>query len=285
MVLRCNKVFACYLDESGDTGTLPHRTSPVQPLLCVLGLSLDLNSFHHFSHEFIELKAKFFPGSFPASSTRLGRILKEIKGADIRTAFRASSTDHALRHTAIGFLDSVLNLVESYNCRIFGRVWIKSIGAPMDSWAPYTSSTQAICSTFHHLLSMKNRLGLVILDPRRKAQDRRVSFSIFTKKFNVAGDAYPRIIEVPTFGQGENHAGVQVVDLLVSGLLFPIATYTYCTGYVDNIHVDPGYRMLKERYGVRLRDLQHRYDLSGRWLGGIVTSDPLGYRHGGYLFM
>lgn len=283
--MRRDELLACYLDESGDTGLLPNPRSPIQPLLCVLGLTLDLDRLRDFTLEFMALKERFFPGLF-SSSSRLEQILKEIKGSDIRSAFRASATDHDLRHHHIAFLDALVDLVEGHQCRIFGRVWIKPIGGPFDGWAIYTSSTQAICSAFVHLLTLQKNIGIMVPDPRLPLQNRRVSFSIFTQKFKVSGDAYSRLVEMPTFGQSENHAGIQVCDLLCSGLLFPIAAFSYCTGHVRNIHVDPGYRTLKDRYGNKIRDLQYRYqDIgSGRWLGGIVVSDPLSRRHGGHLF-
>ena len=129
-------------------------------------------------------------------------------------------------------------------------------------------------------------MGIVIPDPTSHIQNRKVSFSIFTQKFKATGDAYSRLIEMPTFGQSENHAGFQVCDILCSGLLFPIAAYSYCTGHVTNIHVDPGFGILKKRYAMKLKALQYRYQdpVSNRWLGGIVVSDPLGHRDGGHLF-
>ena len=281
-------MFVCYLDESGDTGTLPSSTSPVQPVLCILALSLDLDRLRDFTFDFINLKTKFFPGRFPVHSNWLRRILVEIKGSEIRSSFQRRKRRFKQVHHHIGFFNDLLDLVERYDCKIFGRVWIKGIASPLDSWSPYTSSIQAICSTFQNLLEAKDQQGCVILDPRTKTQDQRVSFSIFTQKFKASGDEYPRIVEMSTFGQGENHAGIQVADLLCSGLLSPIAAYSYCSGYINNIHVDPGYGRLKTRYGIRLQHLQHRYSRlkSGRleWLGGIVTSDPLGYRDGRRLF-
>lgn len=251
-----------------------------------MGISLGLDRLRDFTFEFVDLKQKFFPGLFRPSCTRLDRILKEIKGSEIRSAFQARSGKGRFQRTYAGFLDSVFDLVERYECKIFGRVWIKSIGTQSCSWGTYISSVQFICSTFQHLLSTRATLGCVIVDPRRPAQNRRVSYSIFTQKFEASGDPYPQIIEMPTFGQPENHAGVQVADLLCSGVLVPIAAYSYCLGYVSNIHVTSRYQFLKNRYASRLKNLQYCYTdrASGETLGGIVTSDPLGMRDRGHLF-
>lgn len=278
-------MLACYIDEAGDTGQLPSPTSPVQPLLCILGLTLDIGRLRDFTVAFIDLKTRFFPGLFQGVP-RLERILTEVKGAEIRRAFRAGPGKHVQRHHHVGFLDELLSLVEGFNCKVLGRVWVKAIGEEIDRWGIYTSSIQAIYSTFQDLLTQRNDVGIVIADSRTKVEDRRVSFSILTQKFKFGGDKYFRIVEMPTFGQSDNHAGIQVCDLLCSGLLFPIAAYAFCMGYVTNIHVDPGYAYLRKRYGLRLRALQHRYQLvsSGKWSGGIIVSDPLGQRSGGHLF-
>lgn len=272
-----------YLDESGDTGSLPTPDSPVQPLLCLLGLTLDHRYLRPFTLEFIDVKKRFFPGLF-VGTLRLSGILTEIKGSDIRAAFRTD--DHDRRHHHIGFLDALLDLVENYRCRIFGRVWVKAIAGRFDGVAVYTSSAQSICSTFNHLLNVNDELGVVIADSRTFVENRAVSFSILTQKLGLVGDAFPHIVEAPTFGHSNNHAGLQVCDLLCSGLLFPISAYTYCTGYVDNVHVHPNYALLKKRYAARLQGLQHRYrdQDTGRWMGGLVVSDPLGHKSAAHLF-
>lgn len=277
-------MLGCYLEESGDTGAVLTATAPVQPLLCLLALAFDLSALRDITLGLIDLKGRFFPGLCQGRG-RLGRILVEIKGRDIRAAFRSTSPSHRLRHTYVGFLDALLDLIDRYGGKIFGRVWVKPIGAQINGTAIYTSSAQAICTIFHQMLVTRNESGILIPDPRAKAQDRKVSFSIFTQKFKLTGDTYPRLFEMPVFGQSVNHAGIQICDLLCSGLLFPIASYSYCSGYVQNVHVDAGFGTLKARYATRLRSMQYSYydPAAHAWQGGIVVSDPLGGRHSGYL--
>jgi len=278
-------MFACYVDESGDTGAIPTSTSNVQPVLCILGLTLPLEHLKPFTFDFLDLKARFFPGKFPSKMRRLDRIQREIKGAEIRSVFRSASSSSSKRHHHIGFLDNLIALVEKFDCSLLGRVWIKEIGAPIDQWAIYTSSIQAISSGFNDLFLSRKQKGMVILDSRSHTQDKRVAFSIITKKFSIAGDGFPEIVELPTFGQSDNHAGIQVADLICSALLFPIAAYSYCSGAITNVHVSPGYSVLKSRYGSKLQNLQHQYlDPFGKWKGGIVVSDPLTHRDGSHLF-
>lgn len=279
-------LLTCYLDESGDTGSLPTSTSPIQPLICLMGLTLDATYLRPFTAEFLELKTRFFPGRFGAKykHTHLSKLLEEIKGSDLRAAFRTD--DHDRKHHHIGFFDALLDFVASYDCRIFGRVWIKGIGAALKGTAVYTYSAQKICETFNHLLEEANAQGIVIADSRFPKKNREVSFSVLTLKLSLAGDACPRIIEAPTFGHSENHAGLQICDLLCSGLLFPIAAYTYCTGYVANIHVHDGYAVLKQRYASKLRERQHRYwdAQEEKFVGGLVVNDGIAKRSGAVLF-
>lgn len=96
------------------------------------------------------------------------------------------------RRHAIGFLDRLFGLLEHADAEVAGRVWIKGIGKPVDQWAIYTSSIQAICTDFQHYLQGANDHGVVTADSRSPAQNVRVSHSIFTRKYAVAGDPYDR---------------------------------------------------------------------------------------------
>src|SRR5665213_2818790 len=92
-------------------------------------------------------------------------------------------------------------------------------------------------------------------------------------------------MELPTFGHSENHVGVQLCDLILSGLIVPIAAHVYCSGHVTNVHVQPGYAQLRTQFADRLKDMQHRYqDDTGRWKGGITVSDGIARRSSSLLF-
>jgi len=67
--------------------------------------------------------------------------------------------------------------------------------------------------------------------------------------------------------------------------MYPIAASVY-RQHVNNIHVGPGFAVLKPRYGARLQGLLYEYygSVGSRWRGGIVVSDPVGHRHSGHLF-
>ncbi len=274
------------MDESGDTRNLP-ATPPhghVTPVLVVAGVVIDQRMLESLTREFIKLKTRFYPRLVRHSSHRLGRILPEIKGADIRRSLRVGAR-RKNRRQALFFLDAFMDMLEYHDAKIFGRVWVKEIGGPCDDRATYTFSVQAVCGDFQNLLESRGDTGLVIADSRSPTPNAAVAHSIFTQKFKTDGDRYPHILEMPTFGHSQNHAGLQVADLLCSALLFPMATHCYCTGYVKNVHVDPGFGALAERYGTRLYAMQHRYeDDDERRRGGITVSDPLGHRSGKALF-
>jgi len=55
----------------------------------------------------------------------------------------------------------------------------------------YTSSVQAICRYFEHHLAQAQDAGFVIADSRDKEKNAIVAHSIFTQKFQLAGDRYP----------------------------------------------------------------------------------------------
>jgi hypothetical protein len=100
----------------------------------------------------------------------------------------------------------------------------------------------------------------------------------------LAGDPYPHLVEMPTYGHSENHVGLQLADLICSALLFPMAVSACCVGAVTNPHVLPEYGGLRRRYGGRLKALQYRYLEAGSYRGGIVVADGLAQRPGRILF-
>ena len=261
----------CYIDESGCTGALPAADAPIQPVLVIVGIALHQPHLAHLTHEFLDLKRTFFPALFTKSVPALSHVRIEVKGADVRTNIRTGGRN--LRRHSLRYLDGFVRLLEKYNAKIFGRIWIKGIGMPVKGRAIYAFSIQAICSTFQNALTVDDDTGIIIADSRTPYLNAGVSHSIFTQKFKVAGDSYDRLLEMPTFGHSENHVGLQFTDLLCSALLSPIAMHTYCTGHVTNMHVHTRYEGLKDRFAARLAPLQHRYFESGRSKGGVTVDD------------
>jgi hypothetical protein len=42
-------------------------------------------------------------------------------------------------------------------------------------------------------------------------------------------------MEVPSFGHSDNHAGLQLADLICSAFLWPMAMHAYCEGHITVI--------------------------------------------------
>lgn len=271
----------CYIDESGCLGSLPSSSSPIQPIFLMSGVFIHHSSLQRLTHGLISLKSQYYPG-LVATSNYLDRQIIEIKGSSIRKQLRSSNRNER-RHAAT-FLDRVVRLCTDHDISVVSRIWIKKPESIFIGRSVYTYSAQAICLHFQNYLERNKSIGIVIADSRKKTQNANVSHSIFTKKFKVSGDEYPHIVEMPTFGHSENHAGLQLVDYISSTLLYPMASSCYCQGYINSIHVDPGYSMLKPKFGQALQDLQFRYRSNSRWVGGITVTDAIAGRSSALLF-
>ncbi len=276
----------CFIDEAGDLGAVedPPRKND-QPVLVLCGLFVDAGRIEALTNDFLDLKLKFFPRLLNPSDTRLDHILKEIKGSNLRSyATRTCSSSKARKHT-IGFLDQIFILLRRYDVRIVARIWIKDPGKPFNGTSVYTSSIQHICGYFENYLTTTESTGVCIADSRNIHKNSKVSHSIFTQKFGTANH-YRSLIELPTFCHSCNHAGLQICDIVCSALLYPIACFAYCTGYVENVHVQSGSAHLRIRYGQKLQTLQHRFQNpeKKRFDGGIVISDAIEGRSGSEMF-
>lgn len=254
------------------------------PVCVIAGVILDQEKLRSFTNDFLVLKGRWYPHVITRGHF-LERVKHEIKGSDLRRAMRQGGSRNRRRHT-IGFLDDFVTMLETYDTRLIGRVWVKGVGEPCNGSALYTSSMQAIASYFQHFLEGAGDAGTIIADSRTPALNAEVAHSVFTQKFKAPGDEYGRVLEMPTFGHSENHVGIQVADLAASALLFPMASFAYCVGHVPatNVHVDTGFEQVTQRYGDRLRDLQYRYRDAGRFRGGITVNDRISKLSGGRLF-
>ncbi len=84
-------MFFCYVDESGDTGTVASATDLTQPVLVLAGVVLPYDAVPGITRDFIALKRQFFPGKFGQLDPFLDGIAVEVKGADVRREVRSSS--------------------------------------------------------------------------------------------------------------------------------------------------------------------------------------------------
>ena len=276
------KLQLCFIDEAGDLGVLGDPPAPNdQPVLAIAGLFVDAARLESLTHDYLNLKYRFYPDLNYPSTRRLDRILPEIKGADLRK--HATRGNARNKRRAIGLIDRLMSLLRRHEVRLVARIWVKAPGSEFEGTPVYTSSIQGLCTYFEHYLTERDSTGLCIADSRTKSKNLRVSHSIFTQKFSAVPN-YERLVELPTFGHSDNHAGLQICDIVCSGLLYPIACFAYCTGHVNNVHVQPEASRLRSRYGQQLKELQHRYQDRGRYVGGVTVADNLNQRNGALMF-
>jgi Protein of unknown function (DUF3800) len=272
----------CYIDEAGGfeaEGSTPSAT----PLMVVAGLILDHRLIRTITTEHLRIKQIYFPGSLGTGTHLLDYILAEIKSTRLKRYLRSQRRDE--RRLVIGYLDRIVELLERSEARVIGRVWVKEPGLGLDPASSYNYAIQDLARHFTHLLFTQQEVGLILCDSRMHAKNRQVSHSVFTLKQRLIGDALPEIVESPVFGVSDNHAGLQIADIVAGALLLPMACRTYCAGCSASTHMDPRYDKLRERYARRLRALQYLYhDATGRSRGGIVVSDRRGGRPSRDLF-
>ena len=273
----------CYIDEAGCTGRLANSTSEIQPTLVITGLIIDYSEIHKATSALLDIKQRFYPKLLPSTSSNLDWIKAEIKGSELRKD--ACSTSRNKRRHSYGVMKELCSVIEESCCKIVGRVWIKEIGASIKSDAIYTYSIQSIYTDFQRLLQENNELGVVVADSRLKHLNNQVAHSIFTQKFKGTGDSYDRVIELPAFSHSDNHAGLQLADVLCSALVTPVAIESYVRGHVESVHVREKYAQIKDEFKDRIRAIQYRYnEASGKTRGGLIVSDGISKRPGGDLF-
>lgn len=270
-------MYLCYVDESGGFEA-PDSSPSATPLMVVSGLIVKADAVEPLTTGLLTLKNKFYPA---LKSNYLDLILDEVKGSTLRAKVRAGPQRE--RHRALSVLDETLRLIEAHRVRLVGRVWVKE---PMQGLRPrdYDFSIQDISRHFNEFLRVRRSRGFVFCDGRLRYQDSQVAHSVFVKKYQPAGDAFPQIVESVMFGGSGNHAGLQLADIVTSGLLFPIAARAYCAD-TNTVHAHPRFDVLRVRYAKRVQALQYRYrGAGGRKRGGMVVADKLGWKPSEALF-
>ena len=264
----------CYIDESGDSQAINSASASVQPCLVIAGLFVDAASIRSLTNEFIQLKIRFYPGKFKHINHDLDILLTEIKGSDIRTDIRSNAlTSPKIQHH-MKFMDEIFRICKKYNVKIVSRVWVKAFGKPIVDKSVYTITTQNIAQRFDIFLTQNQSHGMIVADFRDPNRNSYVAHSIFTQKHKANFDQFPSIYEVPTFGVSNNHACLQIADLLCSAVISPIACLTLCTPQVSNVHTHPNYQWIKERFKKRLRNLQFHCKHNGINYWGITVDNP-----------
>lgn len=220
---------------------------------------------------YLNLKKKF-ENSVLNSSSKLSDVIRhEIKGSNLRSDIRRGS--HRQLRRAFGILDHVVSLLEENNVMVVGYVHVKCDNKGPRSGV-YPDAVARLAHEFEAQLAAASTSGVMILDARTKSKNVPSVHTITTRKFKAGGDCLAHLVESPVFGHSDSHVGVQIADLLVSALIFPMACSAYCGDVVNNVHPHKNYDQIRARYGARIRALEHRYqDACGERRGGIVVFD------------
>jgi len=266
-------MFLCYIDESGDEQPLRTRTDP--PVLVLGGLIVEQGQAKNLIWDFLQLK-KAFNSQLARDDTKLSELIAfEMKGSNLRADMRSDSRRR--RRRATGFLDKVLDLLVTYNVTVTGEIHVKGQRV-LNRWV-YADAVAALATKFEAQLRAADSTGMMILDARTKAKNVPSVQRITTKRFKTGGDSYRHLIESPVFGHSDAHVVLQIADIVVSALLFPLSCAGFCLCLLDNAHPNTEYLSLRERYGRRLRLLEYRYiDKLGHQVGGVTVHDHLNHQ-------
>jgi hypothetical protein len=268
----------CYVDESGTAETLVKTDPDQQPVIVVAGVSLPEQDLTKITHEWIKLKTRFNPSIAKSGHGWLDAILKEVKGAKLRNGFRGEPSQRQ-RKQALGMIDGTLKLLERHDAKILGRIWVKRLGDENDDMKIHASSLQFICGAFDAGLPSDER-GMVVVDSQTYQHNHRLAHSVFTQRFGK-DPKHCGLVDMPVFGHSDNHAGLQIADLLCSAVLAPIASAVYTGSYSGwNRHCDSNYLDIREQFGGRLEKLTYQWTNPGtdQKRYSLVVSDPLSKR-------
>lgn len=258
----------CYIDESGGFEA-PNLSPAATPLVAFAGVIFPAPAIAPLTLDLLHIKRRF---KSQPQQHHLNYLLEEIKGSDLRKGVRSKSRRE--RRGKLGVLHETVRLLEQHHARIIGRVLIKRPDKGLDPDREYPLSVQIIARHFNHFLEANDSYGLILCDNRAHDDDVRVSHSVLTRKLKATGDELPRILESVVFARSRNHAGLQIADIVASGLLFPIAARTYCADWASSTHAHPKFEELQARYATRLKRLRYLYqDDAGISRGGITVSD------------
>lgn len=266
----------CFLDESGDSSTLTAFDDAKQAALIIAGLFIDAKRLPAFTADFMALKKRFFPEKLGAAAgNSFDALLIEIKGSDDITALvRKKRANSRAGKRALLFLDAVLDMCIRHQTKLVGRAWVKELNVATQDKSVYTVSAQNIAERFQHYLSQQNSDGVIIADSRDPKRNRYVAHSVFTQMHKKSGSAYSRLQETVVFGISDNHAGLQVTDLLTSAALLPLLSINYLMGRFRNAHTHPCMHIIAQRVERKIKNLEYTYQHQHGVCRGLTVADP-----------
>lgn len=153
-------------------------------------------------------------------------------------------------------IDSVLTLLRTHEAKLYGTVIVKAAGEEFDGRWAYSQALSTIAKEFHRTLEAAETQGTAIADFRESKLNGRVSTDLMEAKLGPTGDQLPRLLYPPTFGNSEVHAPLQLVDLVRSAMLSPIAAWHFRERLDGSPHIAPTADVcIRRRFRRRLQEL------------------------------
>ncbi len=258
-----------YVDEAGN----PHRHDvPLQdgqtPLFVLGGIALPLSQWRDIDRQYLNLKRNYFSTEMQATNEARPEHW-EAKGSDLT---QPRNRERARRQA---FLHEVLNLVQRYDARLFGIVFLKNPTNPTPAVSIYTAAVQQIAQRFatYVIENAAHDHGIMIMDSRcqtPRGGDFQVGTSYLSYIFgHETGRSLTPLVEAPLFADSRLTAGLQIADNLCS--IIYGTQYDY---HLRGIPAGHDYSHLQQ-YWPRIRALEFhsRREYDGWIVHGIRTND------------
>jgi Protein of unknown function (DUF3800) len=264
-------VYILYFDESGDLGPFVENSpSNMQPIFALGGVVVPQANVTELTSRLMALKRKHYGLSYPKNE-KYELLRNEIKGKDIRRELRKKG-GHA--RAQLLFIDDLLATLKSLDCHLLASIYVKGLESPFDGKAVYTTAVQKQVDLFQKYLTIQDSMGLVIADSRYNHLNSDVSHAVLTQQ-NSRYAVNSRLVESPVFGNSENHAGLQVADIIVSALIVPIALATYRQDDAQRSFNYDFDHAIKLRYATKLKKLQLAVKLQIGTRFGFYVNDSV----------
>lgn len=242
-------VDVCYLDESGDEQ--PVTALGQSAIFAIGGFLVSADNADALLMEFLKLKQRTFR-QLARPGVRLSDLIThEVKGAQLRRDLREGTRWSV--YTAMSFLDQLLALLEKHSAKLVGQIYVKS-DASLSRYA-YSIAVQKMISRVDKSYGAQRTRTLVVMDSRTKSKNTPTVRHLATQKFKSGSSDYKRLIETPVFGHSDAHPLIQIADIIVSGLLVPLAEVTFLP---PDLVPHRGYTRAKNEFAHRLDALQLR---------------------------
>jgi len=275
-------MYICFVDESGGFEAPNSPVHGVTPVMVIAGIVVHADKIPDLTRDFLAIKRKHFPGRF-SQGPALNHILTEINGSEL-LALTRDNKQGKRRHAAL-IREDILSLMENQDVKTIARVWVKAANQGLRPTASYTYAIQDIARHFANFISGLGSRGMMVCDSREQQLNVKTAHSVFTDKFRTGVAPLNHLIDTAVFAHSDNHAGIQLADLVASAFLFPMSAATYCSTTAKGGHASSRYADICQDSGARLRSRQYIYrDDTGRSRGGVVVSDNIAQKSSAEMF-